>query len=568
MKYFSCFIFLLLLSCTPAKQVSVAMDLDAMDKIVEDYQSFQKSWNKDLLWPNPTPERLAQESLTLDELKLRMEKIAAKDLSKVDQINRDILMHSIEDRLYHIAFNSHWFPLNAEGGFLAGVVYSIRGIRMNTAEEYQKYLNKIKALPVYFKHRQGDMEKGMAANKMVPKLIVNNCIQLIDLLLKTPVAETFFVKTAGQEPARVKEVSAIVENSIFPAYRKLRTFLEEAYLPKAPTAIGISEIEDGKAFYEQRVRYYTTDDITPKEVFDIGQAEVQRIKGEMRRIIQDLLFEGTFAEFLHYLRTDPQFYPKSGEELLKQAAWITKRIEGQLPKYFGHLPRMPLTVKPVPDALAPTYTTGRYSPGSYKTNKAGEYWVNTYKLESRPYYVLPSLSLHEGVPGHHLQIMLAAENENIADFRKSFYLSAFGEGWGLYSEYLGKEMGIYENLYEEFGALTYEMWRACRLVVDPGMHYFGWSRDKALKFMMDNTALSEHEVTTEIDRYIGWPGQAVSYKIGELKIRELRKDAEKLLGEKFDIQAFHDKILENGSVPLFTLERIVEEFVADEGMSK
>jgi uncharacterized protein (DUF885 family) len=287
----------------------------------------------------------------------------------------------------------------------------------------------------------------------------------------------------------------------------------------------------------------------------------------MEEIIKQLQFEGSFAEFLHFLRTDPQFYPKSGEALLHKAAWITKRIEGQLPYYFGKLPRMPLTVKPVPDALAPTYTTGRYSPGSYKNHKAGEYWVNTYKLESRPYYVLPSLSLHEGVPGHHLQIMLAAENEKIADFRKTFYLSAFGEGWGLYAEYLGKEAGIYETLYEEFGALTYEMWRACRLVVDPGMHYMGWTRDQALRFMMDNTALSEHEVTTEIDRYIGWPGQAVSYKIGELKIRELRKRAESALGKRFDIRLFHDKILENGSVPLFTLDRIVEEFI-DEQVNK
>jgi len=261
------------------------------------------------------------------------------------------------------------------------------------------------------------------------------------------------------------------------------------------------------------------------------------------------------------LRTDPQFYAKDGESLLKEAAWITKRMEGQLPKFFGKLPRMPLTVTPVPAAIAENYTAGRYSGGSYENQKPGQYWVNTTKLESRPLYVLPALSLHEGVPGHHTQIMLAKELDNVPNFRKSTYLSAYGEGWGLYAEYLGKEAGMYTTPYEKFGALVYEMWRACRLVVDPGMHYFGWTRQEAFDFMANNTALSIHEVNTEINRYIGWPGQAVSYKMGEIKIKELRAEAEKVLGDKFDIRAFHDVLLMNGSVPMMTLERIVEEWI-------
>jgi uncharacterized protein (DUF885 family) len=281
----------------------------------------------------------------------------------------------------------------------------------------------------------------------------------------------------------------------------------------------------------------------------------------MEDIIKSTGFEGSFADFLTFLRTDEQFYAKTPTELLSHAAWITKRMEGKLPQYFNKLPRMPLTVSPVPAALAPNYTGGRYSPGSYRGRKAGAFWVNTYDLPSRPLYVLPALALHEGVPGHHTQMMLAAEMEGLPAFRNNLYLSAFGEGWALYCEYLGKEAGIYETEYEEFGRLVYEMWRACRLVVDPGMHYFGWSREKAVDFLSSNTALSLHEVNTEIDRYIGWPGQAVSYKMGELKIRELRTMAEVELGDTFDLPEFHDLVLANGAVTMRGLEELVEEWI-------
>jgi uncharacterized protein (DUF885 family) len=303
--------------------------------------------------------------------------------------------------------------------------------------------------------------------------------------------------------------------------------------------------------------------MSPEEVFETGHSEVKRIRSEMMKIIKDVDFDGSFAQFVDFLRTDPQFYAESPESLLKEAAWLSKKAEEILPTYFTRLPRLPFTVNPVPAAIAPTYTGGRYSEGSFEQSKPGEYWVNTYKLESRPLYVLPALTLHEAVPGHHLQISLAQELKGLPDFRQSTYLSAYGEGWGLYSEFLGKEAGIYRTPYEDFGRLTYEMWRACRLVVDPGIHYFGWTREKAVKFLSENTALSLHEVNTEIDRYIGWPGQAVSYKIGELKIRELRKMAEKALGEEFDIKSFHDKILENGSVPLNTLQDIIEDYIAN-----
>ena len=374
-------------------------------------------------------------------------------------------------------------------------------------------------------------------------------IKPADLFLAQP------LKTA--EDIQVEGMNYIQQYAL-PAFQTFKNFLEKEYLPNVREAVGTSNNQHGKTYYEQRVRYFTTLDMSPKEVFDIGQQEVARIRAEMDEIIEDLGFEGSYADFLDFLRTDEQFYAKTPEEILAKAAWYSKKAEEILPRYFGKLPRLPFTVNPVPDAIAPKYTSGRYSGGSMKDQRAGQYWVNTHNLPSRPLYALPALTLHEAVPGHHLQGSLAQELENVPKFRQQTYLSAFGEGWALYTEYLGKEAGIYKTPYEDFGRLTYEMWRACRLVVDPGMHYFGWTRQQALDFMASNTALSIHEVTTEIDRYIGWPGQAVSYKIGELKIRELRKRVEEAQGEKFDIRAFHDLVLANGSIPLSSLERIIE----------
>ncbi|MEL6988922.1 MAG: DUF885 domain-containing protein, partial [Bacteroidota bacterium] len=409
--------------------------------------------------------------------------------------------------------------------------------------------------------RQRDLANGQAMNLSRPKVVVENCIALIDQVLNTNQDDLFYLDPVRSNEAYFNKTKRLIDNAIIPAYVDFKNFLQEEYLRKAPTNIGIREVANGQEIYKQRVAFFTTLDISPEEIFQIGKKEVERILNEMHSILDSLEFEGSIQDFINYLRTDPQFYAKTGEELLYKAAWITKRIEGELPKYFNKIPRVPLTVEPVPDAIAPKYTSGRYSPGSMAREKAGAYLVNTYKLESRPLYALPALTLHEGVPGHHLQIMLAAEIKDLPEFRRQTYLSAFGEGWGLYAEYLGKEAGIYETPYEDFGRLTYEMWRACRLVVDPGMHYMGWTKEEAIQFMADHTALSMHEIKTEIDRYIGWPGQAVSYKMGEIKIRELRLKAEKELAEKFDLKEFHDLVLSNGSIPLRTLERVVHNWI-------
>ncbi len=326
--------------------------------------------------------------------------------------------------------------------------------------------------------------------------------------------------------------------------------------------IGVSNTPNGINFYQNRIDYYTTLDYTPKEIHDIGLNEVKRIKKKMLQIINDLNYKKGFDSFIRFLRTDPQFYSKSPKNLLINARNISKKLDEQLPRYFINLPRKPYGVAPVPESIAPKYTAGRYVGASLNSSEPGYYWVNTYDLKSRPLYSLPALTAHEAVPGHHLQGSLNKELSNsIPKFRRNLYLSAFGEGWGLYSEFLAEEMGIYETPYEHFGKLTYEMWRACRLVVDTGIHAFGWSRDQAVNFMKTNTALSIHEINTEIDRYISWPGQALAYKIGELKIRSLRKKVEQKLGQNFDIREFHELILEKGTVTLTILERRINQYL-------
>jgi len=321
----------------------------------------------------------------------------------------------------------------------------------------------------------------------------------------------------------------------------------------------------GGAYYEHLVRHFTTLDVTPEEVHELGLQEVARIQAAMDAVIAEVGFEGSFADFLAFLRTDPQFYAKTPEELLSYASWISKRMDGQLPNLFGRLPRRPYGVAAVPDEIAPNYTGGRYIPGGLESGSSGTYWVNTYALESRPLYVMEALSFHEAVPGHHLQISLTQELVHLPKFRRQWGLTAYEEGWALYSEGLAEEVGFYDDPYSRFGRLTYEMWRACRLVVDTGIHAFGWSRQEAIDYLGSRTALSLHEVTTEIDRYITWPGQALGYKMGELTIRRLRAEAEEALGADFDIRAFHDEILAHGEVPMGVLETIVRDWISSQG---
>ncbi|PHQ76215.1 MAG: DUF885 domain-containing protein [Shewanella sp.] len=491
-------------------------------------------------------------------------------LSKEDKINAQILQGQLQNSVDLYRYKDHYLPITAESGFHAYIA-SIAKARFATEQDYQHYIAKLANLPSYFAQQTYWLTQGLNSGITPPRVTLNGFEDSISAFM-VPVEDSGYFKpfthypkhfTQAQKDDLTARGKKIIEQKVLPLYQQFYDFMTKEYIPGSRTDIASASLPDGAAFYENRVRYYTTLDMTSDEVHQLGLKEVKRIRAEMQTIIDDLDFEGSFADFLHFLRTDPQFYPKTAEELLKEAAFIAKKADAMLPKYFGKLPRTPYGIQAVPAEIAPKYTTGRYS-GSSRDDEPGYYWVNTYALDKRPLYELEALTLHEAVPGHHLQISLNKELTNLPNFRRYSYISAFGEGWGLYSEYLGLEAGFYQDPYSNFGRLTYEMWRAARLVVDTGMHAKGWSRQQALDFMADNTALSMHNVTTEIDRYISWPGQALSYKIGELTIKRLRVQAEEELGEKFDIRAFHDAILANGSVPMSVLEQQIIDFISSQ----
>ena len=508
-----------------------------------------------------------------ETFKSRLNSISEKDVSRQEFISRELMLYKLDNTLADIEFKMYLIPMNAEGGYYGEIRNALSGLPLNTKEDYEAYLNWLPSYEDWMDDHLELMKEGVALGIVAPRTVIENNIELLEPWLPNTIEESIFYKPIQSMPSVLSEKEAsdirkhakkIISKEITPAYEELDEFLKQDYLKSAPEKPGILFLPNGKSYYENRVSYYTTLDVSPDSVYVVGLEEVERIKVLMKQIIEELEFDGTFEEFYTFLRSDQQFYPKTPQELLNRAAWLSKKAEGQLPQLFSKLYSNPFTVTKVPAEIAPTYTAGRYSGGSLKDGRAGEYWVNTYKLESRTLYTLPALTLHEAVPGHHLQGALAQEIEGIPDFRKHFYTSAFGEGWGLYSEYLGEEMGMYTTPYEQFGRYTYEMWRACRLVVDVGIHYKGWTREEALEYLQSNTALSIHEVTTEIDRYIGWPGQAVSYKIGELKIKALRADAEKRLGEDFDIREFHYHLLKNGAVTLPILEQEIESYILAE----
>lgn len=533
------------------------------------------------IWQGKHPEKYPFQKVE-DQIKLSAElKTKLKELMNIpddklsDQgkINKEIKILQLNNSISQTQYKTYLIPFNAEGGFFNSPSFFLPNLKFNTRQDYEAYLNWLPTFADFITYNQGLMKQGIEEKIQAPKVIAKNVIDLLESWTKNDATEHPFYSPIKNMPSDIsitdqgtieKKAQKIIEGEILPSYKKLKKFIEQEYLPAAPRNVGISEINNGKEYYENRIRHFTTLDITPDSVYNKGLSEVARIRKQMEQIIKDVEFEGSFAEFLQFLRTDPQFYPKTGQELLNRAAWLSKKAEGQLPKLFSKLYSLPFTVEPVPDAIAPKYTGGRYVGGSREQNKPGIYWVNTYNLSSRTLYTLPALSLHEAVPGHHLQITLASELDELPNFRKGYYISAFGEGWGLYSEYLGEEMGMYETPYELFGRYTYEMWRACRLVVDVGLHYKGWTRQEAIDYMAKNSALSIHEVNTEIDRYIGWPGQAVSYKMGELTIIALRKRANEALGDTFNIQKFHDVILRNGSVPLPILASEVEKYISSE----
>ncbi|HVF60042.1 MAG TPA: DUF885 domain-containing protein [Thermoanaerobaculia bacterium] len=493
-------------------------------------------------------------------------------LPTADRTHADIFRRQLEDRVADYRLGDWQVPFNADSGFHTGFAQLPSQVPLGTVRDYENYIARLRAWPAHVGQQIANLRAGLQRGMTVPRVVLDGYEGTIAAHVVEDPAKSVFHRPFERFPATFPEAErerlraagrAAILEGVVPGYRAFLAFFRDEYLPGARTTIGASELPEGRAYYAHQVRRFTTLEMTPEEIHRLGLAEVARIRGEMDAVMKKVGFSGDFPAFLKHLRTDPRFYAKSPEELLSRAAWIAKRMDGKLPALFGTLPRLPYTVEPVPDHLAPKYTSGRYVEAPQGGTQPGIYWVNTYKLESRPLYNLEALTLHEAVPGHHLQISRAQELSGLPDFRRFTYLSVFGEGWGLYSEWLGIEAGFYTDPYSEFGRLTYEMWRACRLVVDTGLHAMGWGRQQAMDYLASHTALPLHEVETETDRYISWPGQALAYKIGELKIKELRRRAEQALGERFDVRAFHDAVIGEGSVPLGVLEANVDRFIAE-----
>jgi uncharacterized protein (DUF885 family) len=501
----------------------------------------------------------------------RLHAIDRASLSETDKLNYDLFEFMLSSQVKMQPYREWRMPINNDSGFHADLLQLPDVLDLKTTKDYENYIARLNDVPRYFDENIANMRQGLNDGFTLASEILTGVKSIIDGQQFKRAEDSPLYKPFRKFPVGVPERDrarltaagkAAIEGPVARAYASFKTFFDTEYMPKARKTLGASELPQGRAYYDDLVRYFTTLDVTADQVHAVGLREVARIRSEMNAIIKQVNFQGDFAAFLNFLRTDPQFYAKTPEELLSRARFIAKEVDGLMPQYFGRLPRLPYGVEPVPADLAPNYTSGRYVPGPMTGKAAGRYWVNTYQLDKRTLYTLPSLTVHEAVPGHHHQIALSQELGDLPMFRRNLYPNAFGEGWGLYCEKLGVEMGIYKTPYEHFGRLTYEMWRAVRLVVDTGIHAKGWTRQQALDYLGSNTALSLHEVRTEIDRYIAWPGQALAYKMGELKIWELRRKAEKALGAKFDIRAFHDAILANGGVTLPILEKQIDAYIA------
>ncbi|WP_282080996.1 DUF885 domain-containing protein [Aquimarina algiphila] len=501
---------------------------------------------------------------------LELSTVDRNQLKETDRISFDLLKFVLQNKVDHYEFENYLNPLLSDSGFHSNLNYMVKPL--TTYEQVKEYLSKLNAIPVFVDQHFVNLREGLKKGVSQPRIIFEGYESTYNNHIIDNIEDSFFYSpfknlpetlSQTQKDSVITSAKEAIKNNVVPQFKRIKAFFETEYLPNTRTTIGVSQTPNGKEYYQNKINFYTTSTkYTADDIHNIGLKEVSRIKTRMEQIIKDLEFQGSFADFLKFLRTDEQFYAKTPEQLLMIARDMAKRVDEQLPRFFKTLPRKPYGVAPVPDAIAPKYTTGRYVGTKADSSEPGYYWVNTYDLPSRTLYTLPSLTVHEAVPGHHLQGSLNNElGDSIPKFRKDLYLSAYGEGWGLYSEFLAEEMGMYTTPYEHFGKLTYEMWRACRLVVDTGIHAKGWTREQVVDYMASNTALSLHEIHTETDRYISWPGQALSYKIGELKIRELRKKAETELGSEFDIREFHEVILEQGTVTLSILENRINAYI-------
>jgi len=506
------------------------------------------------------------------EFLLQLGDVDRTALNLENQINYDLLGWVLEISIESMELNTDRIPFNTFSSFFTGALRASYGVSMTTEEDYQAYTSRIREFPRYFAENIDNMREGMRSGFVLPKVIIDGVLPTVraqvydnpdNSSLFEPIAEVSDrLSAAVQEQIRLEAREAIRLYAI-PAFRELAEFLQNEYYPMASEGIAAQDLSNGDAFYTHQIKVYTTrTDLSAEQIHNIGVSEVARIRREMEEVIAASGFDGSFEEFTEFLRAEPRFYANDETALLKEASFIAKKIDYLLPEFFGRLPRVPYGVVPVPVEIAPNYTAASYNSSPVGGIRGGAFWVNTFALDQRPLYELPALTLHEAVPGHHLQTSIARELENLPEFRKELYFSAFGEGWGLYSEKLGIEMGIYGNSYEHFGRLSYEMWRACRLVIDTGIHSQGWTRQEAMNYLTDNTSLSAVNVRAEVDRYISWPGQALAYKLGEMKILELRQRTEAALGDAFDLRSFHDALLGQGALPLDILDTVIENYIA------
>jgi uncharacterized protein (DUF885 family) len=503
----------------------------------------------------------------------RLQAIESQQLTDSDRVNHQLLGWVLRNSIQSNKLFLDRIPANTFYSFWSSALDASSGLSMPKVADYQDYIARINDFGRYFDENIANMRTGIKDGFVLPKIVVQGIAPTVRAQVYSDPTQSSLYEPFKTLPGAFSQseqqqlqqaAKQAIQQTALPAFARLADFLEGDYMKAATESLAAEQLPEGKAYYRHTINTYVTQDMDPAEIHNIGLSEVKRIRTEMDALIKETGFKGSFSDFTKFLRTDPQFYAKTPRELLKEASYIAKRIDYRLPEFFGKLPRLPYGVVPVPAEIAPNYTTASYNPAAIGGTRGGAYWLNTDSLDQRPLYELVALTLHESVPGHHLQNALSQELENVPQFRRNLYLSAYGEGWGLYAERLGVEMGVYENAYQQFGRLSYEMWRACRLVIDTGIHSQGWSRQQALDFLSNNTSLSQANVRAEVDRYISWPGQALSYKMGEIKIRQLRAKAEQKLGNQFDLRAFHDALLANGALPLEILEAEMDRFIARE----
>lgn len=528
-----------------------------------------RRWND--RWPDLSPEAIAaSHEADLAALE-RLEEFDSDALSTARRLDKEMYRRVLDESIQHHRYRRHLVPFNQRGG-PQNAYETVERLRLVTVQDYEDWLARVRAFGDLADQNLALLAAGVESGVVHPRIIAERIAAQLEAQAALDVEQSPWAKAFLELPADLpaaererlsREGLAAVRDVVLPAIRRLDDFFRTRYLPATRASVGVWDQPDGREYYAARARHFTTTDLTPREIHDLGLSEVARIRSEMEAIREEVGFEGDLAAFFEHLRTDPSFYYDTPEALFEAYLATSKRVDPELVKLFGRMPRMPYGVRPIPDAIAPDTTTAYYSRPAADGSRAGYYYVNLYRPEVRPKYEIEALTIHEAVPGHHFQIALAMELEGLPAFRRFGGVTAYVEGWALYAESLGPELGMYQDPYSKFGQLTYEMWRAVRLVVDTGIHEFGWSRQQAIDYFRDNAAKTEADIVNEIDRYIAWPGQALAYKIGELKFKELRARAAAAQGEAFDIRAFHDLVLSNGAIPLDSLERLVDEWLAE-----